>query len=238
MSAESRLVYQVAIVLVLIIFICCVPPVCADEGNESIVSAITNETALNNTVLESPTDTLPLILPKPIPTNITPEITDGIIPIETVTVIPADTILVNTTEQTPYKIIPKQTADIAHDQLENAESIDNNQNLSEQAGPDFAIKDNPFEFTPEKSKKLGLNRVSTAEKSLRIPGGVKKYKLVSFNQPRINTHLRSVSPDLTLHINGVDYLTDLKKVSWDTIDDGIDSYSGTLVGLFLPIRGS
>lgn len=110
--------------------------------------------------------------------------------------------------------------------LVNAESIGINQNISETAGLSFAIKNCTYNFTVEKDENLGLDQVSNDENAVRIPGAVKKYELVTLNQPQINTNLRSTSHKLSIQIDGVDYLTDLKRMDFESIEDGIDSYSG------------
>ncbi len=110
MPKEPRLVYQIAIVLALIIFICSVPSAGADESIESIVSATTNETVLNETVTESLTET--------IPAETTIEPTDEITPESTI-LTPVTTLIV----ATPVETIDIEPAISAEDGLNDQISV-------------------------------------------------------------------------------------------------------------------
>jgi hypothetical protein len=111
----------------------------------------------------------------------------------------------------------------------NAESINTNQKITGSAGMMFTIKDCTYNFTSEKQNQE-LDRHSRDKETLRIPPAVKKYDLVTFDHQGINSDLRSISPHLSFLIDGMEYPADLKRMDFESIDDGIDSYSGTLVG--------
>jgi PKD repeat protein len=113
--------------------------------------------------------------------------------------------------------------------LVNAESVTTDQKISENSGLIFAIKGSTNNFSSGKQTPA-LDGLSSNEEILQIPPAVKKYDLVTFDQQGINTDLRSTSPHLSFQIDGTDYLSDLKRMDFESIDDGIDSYSGTLAG--------
>jgi len=133
MPEESKLVYKIAIKLALIIFICSVPSVCADEGNESNISATTDETALNETVTESPTETIPV--------DITIQLTDEIIPeptIHTPVTTLTDAIPVRTIDIAPVFEIPKKSTgprSINHVQIHLG-----NENITNDVARDISLK--------------------------------------------------------------------------------------------------
>lgn len=89
----------------------------------------------------------------------------------------------------------------------------------------FSIKDCTDDYSLV-DKNPGFDQV----KDLRIPPSVKHIELVTFDQSQINNNIRSKPPKLIVQIRGVDYPADVERMNFESIDDGIDSYSGTLVG--------
>ncbi len=75
-----------------------------------------------------------------------------------------------------------------------------------------------------------LDSLSSYEDNLEIPPAVNRYELVTFNQQELNTNLRSSSPHLSFLIDSTEYSVDLNRMDFESIDDGIDSYSGKLDG--------
>jgi len=113
--------------------------------------------------------------------------------------------------------------------LVTAESVASNQIDSETIVLQFSIKDFTNNFTSEKEN-IGLDSLSGNEEILEIPTAVKKFELVTFDQAGMNTNFRSSSPHISFQIDGIEYPADLKRMDFESIDDGIDSYSGTLTG--------
>jgi hypothetical protein len=66
--------------------------------------------------------------------------------------------------------------------------------------------------------------------SRKIPSVLKQFDLVTFNQPILNEQLKSGS-NLNIQIRGKDYRADISRMEFDHIDDGIDTYAGTLEGV-------
>lgn len=77
---------------------------------------------------------------------------------------------------------------------------------------------------------LDLDSLSNDEERLLIPPAVKKYDLVIFDHKGINTDLRAPSPHLSFLIYDTDYSAILKRMDFEVINDGIDSYTGILTG--------
>jgi PKD repeat protein len=111
----------------------------------------------------------------------------------------------------------------------NAESVNTDQNIIKNSGLKFTIKDCTDNVSSGKETP-GQDSLSSDQETLQIPPAVKKYERVTFDHPIINTDLRSKSPHLSFQIDGKEYPTDLKRMDFESIDDGIDSYSGTLAG--------
>ena len=63
-----------------------------------------------------------------------------------------------------------------------------------------------------------------------LPYGVKKFALVRFDQYGLNNEIRSGN-GIRIKIRGQEYHADLDRGDFENIDDGIDSYSGTLSGV-------
>jgi len=63
----------------------------------------------------------------------------------------------------------------------------------------------------------------------RPPFMIWRYEMISFNHQLLNDHIRAGN-ELVLRIKGKDYRANLTRMNFENIDDGIDSYSGTLDG--------
>lgn len=114
--------------------------------------------------------------------------------------------------------------------LVTAEDFVTDQEISENTLLHFSINHFTNNFTSGKEN-IGLDSLSGAnEEILDTPEAVKKYELVTFDQVGMNTNLRSSSPQISFQINGTEYPADLKRMDFESIDDGIDSYSGMLIG--------
>jgi len=111
----------------------------------------------------------------------------------------------------------------------NAESVSKDQEISETPELQFSIQHFTYNFTSERGN-LRLDSLSSYEDNLEIPPAVNRYELVTLNQQGMNTNLRSTTPHLSFQIDGLEYPADLKRMDFESVDDGIDSYSGTLFG--------
>ena len=60
--------------------------------------------------------------------------------------------------------------------------------------------------------------------------GLQQYDLVSFDHQSLNENIGS-KQGLSISVKGIDYRTDLKRMNFKTIDDGIYSYTGKLAGV-------
>ncbi len=65
-------------------------------------------------------------------------------------------------------------------------------------------------------------------KELNIPPSIKKYDVVTFNQAELNSNIKKT---LQIHIKGKRYNVEMKRMNFENIDDGVDSYKGKLVGV-------
>ncbi|WP_220682220.1 M12 family metallo-peptidase [Methanofollis formosanus] len=79
----------------------------------------------------------------------------------------------------------------------------------------------------ESSSDLTADTIEHPEELL-IPTNVQKYDLVTFDHTTLNKKVRSILP---LRINGTTYDTTLARMNFEQIDDGIDSYEGTIQGM-------
>jgi len=104
------------------------------------------------------------------------------------------------------------------------------QNTSDIGQLNFVFKNCTTLITQATSEKLVLNNKSIDLKTWHMPRNIKKYDLVTLDQQQINRNLRSPSPSLSILIRGIEYQAKLERVDWDTVDDGIDSYTGSLAG--------
>jgi len=68
-----------------------------------------------------------------------------------------------------------------------------------------------------------------APEELQIPKGIKRYDVVTFDHAALNRQVREGV--LPLRIHGRDYRVELQRMNFEQIDDGIDSYEGTIVGV-------
>jgi PKD repeat protein len=203
MSTESRLVYRIAIVLALIIFICSAAPVFADENGAGIVQEITNGTVLNETVAESPTET---------------------IPVET-TIQPTDEITPEPTILAPVTTLTDVTPDLAPDN-EPTVNTENNLEILDFTKTGIQGKRSDNSIRPGKA----LSGVKVGQDKTMLLNSIKKYDLVTFDHKSLNKKIES-GEALSLRINGKDYQTDLKRMNFKEIDDGIYSYKGKLAGV-------
>lgn len=64
---------------------------------------------------------------------------------------------------------------------------------------------------------------------LKIPKGVTRYDLVTFDHAALNKQVREGV--LPLRIHGKEHRAELQRMNFEQIDDGIDSYEGTIVGV-------
>jgi hypothetical protein len=113
--------------------------------------------------------------------------------------------------------------------LVTAEDFATDQEISENTLLHFSIRHFTNNFTSGKEN-IRLDSLSANEAILEIPQAVEKYELVTFNQAGMNNNLRSSSIQISFQINGTEYPADLKMMDFESIDDGIDSFSGTLAG--------
>ncbi|HQD26457.1 MAG TPA: hypothetical protein PKV78_07945, partial [Methanoculleus thermophilus] len=67
-----------------------------------------------------------------------------------------------------------------------------------------------------------------APEELDIPRGITRYDIVTFDHAAVNGRVREGA--LSLRIRGEDYRAGLERMTFDQIDDGIDSYEGTIPG--------
>lgn len=65
---------------------------------------------------------------------------------------------------------------------------------------------------------------------LQIPASINKFDVVTFNHALLNEHLKS-GEGIKISIGGKVYQTKISRMSFENIDDGIDSYHGTLLGV-------
>jgi len=68
----------------------------------------------------------------------------------------------------------------------------------------------------------------TEPEELSIPKGISRYDLVTFDHVALNKQVREVLP---LQIHGTEYQAELHMMDFEQIDDGIDSYEGTIAGV-------
>jgi len=68
----------------------------------------------------------------------------------------------------------------------------------------------------------------TAPEELNIPKGITRYDLVTFDHAALNKQVRGVLP---LQIHGKEYQAELHRMDFEQINDGIDSYEGTIAGV-------
>jgi len=68
-----------------------------------------------------------------------------------------------------------------------------------------------------------------APEELDIPKGITRYDIVTFDHAAVNSQVREGA--LPLRIHGRDYRLELQRMNFEQIDDGIDSYEGTIVGV-------
>lgn len=93
-----------------------------------------------------------------------------------------------------------------------------------------------FEFENiTKIKVRGATSISELEikgiqnpNELNIPPSIKKYDAVTFNQVELNSKIKKV---LQIRIKGERYNVELKRMNFENIDDGVDSYEGKLTGV-------
>jgi PKD repeat protein len=109
----------------------------------------------------------------------------------------------------------------------DAKLPDKDQAIFGNAELDFSVGE--YTFPIRESKPLG-NEISQEIEEIQVPDTVKIYELVTFDQTKINNDIRSLAHNLSFRINGTEYYTHLTRMDFDTLDDGIDSYSGTLIG--------
>ncbi len=67
-----------------------------------------------------------------------------------------------------------------------------------------------------------------APEELDIPRGITRYDIVTFDHAALNSQVREGA--LPLRIRGTEYRADLERMNFEQIDDGIDSYEGTIAG--------
>lgn len=63
---------------------------------------------------------------------------------------------------------------------------------------------------------------------LNIPPSIKKYDVVTFDQVELNNKIKKLLP---VSIRGERYNIELKRMNFENLDDGIDSYKGKIVGV-------
>ena len=63
---------------------------------------------------------------------------------------------------------------------------------------------------------------------LNVPKGVARYDLVTFDHAALNRQVQGGV--LPLRIHGKEHRAELQRMNFEQIDDGIDSYEGTIVG--------
>ncbi len=68
-----------------------------------------------------------------------------------------------------------------------------------------------------------------APEELQIPKGITRYDVVTFDHTALNSRVREGA--LLLRVRGEEYQADLERMAFDQIDDGIDSYEGTVPGV-------
>ncbi len=68
----------------------------------------------------------------------------------------------------------------------------------------------------------------TEPEELNIPKGIIRYDLVTFDHAALSKQVQSVLP---LRIHGKEYQAELHRMDFEQIDDGIDSYEGTIAGV-------
>lgn len=96
--------------------------------------------------------------------------------------------------------------------------------------PLFEIRDVTNPNVQQTSLVTQLNIVSNPKNNrVKIPATIKKFDVVTFNQPILNDKLKS-GEGLTFRIREKEFKTDLTRVNLKNIEDGVETYSGTLVG--------
>jgi hypothetical protein len=63
---------------------------------------------------------------------------------------------------------------------------------------------------------------------LKIPEGIVRYDLVTFDHVGLNKEIQSILP---IQINGKEYTIVLNRMTFENLDDGIDSYEGSIQGI-------
>jgi len=67
-----------------------------------------------------------------------------------------------------------------------------------------------------------------APEELQIPKGIKRYDVVTFDHAALSREIRDGLP---LSIHGTAYRTEQHGMNFEQIDDGINTYEGTIVGV-------
>lgn len=65
---------------------------------------------------------------------------------------------------------------------------------------------------------------------LQIPSNINKFDVVTFNHTLLNNQLKS-GKSFIISFGGKDYQTEISRMNFENIDDGIDSFHGKLVGI-------
>jgi len=65
---------------------------------------------------------------------------------------------------------------------------------------------------------------------LKIPSSINKYDVITVDSKLLNEQLKS-GKGITISLGGKDYPAEISRMNFENIDDGIDSYHGTLPGI-------
>lgn len=100
----------------------------------------------------------------------------------------------------------------------------------DESGPPLVVGDGMTVIVADAASLSDLAAAGiSAPEELQIPKGITRYDIVTFDHAAVNSQVREGA--LPLRIRGTEYRAGLERMTFEQIDDGIDSYEGTIPGV-------